>query len=106
MARPNKRKLIRKAIPNSERLKVIERDRLHCIQCGKQLELNGEGGYYITFLEGNFHHIIPLIYGGPNISFNICSLCTDCHIKVHSGDESKQKYINMYSTFISTGQLF
>jgi len=28
---------------------------------------------------GEFHHIVPLAYGGTNDADNCCLLCSDCH---------------------------
>ena len=32
-----------------------------------------------------YHHIVPVIYGGNEVPTNIAVLCSDCHSKVHYG---------------------
>jgi len=32
------------------------------------------------------HHIWSKCYGGPNVDWNRCTICPNCHRKVHSGD--------------------
>ena len=31
------------------------------------------------------HHIQSVCYGGPNIKWNKCKLCPNCHRNVHAG---------------------
>jgi hypothetical protein len=49
-----------------------------CCNCGIQEDLQ-------------YHHIVPLTFGGNNIVSNICCLCYNCHSKIHFG---KTKNIN------------
>ena len=87
------------------KIKVIQRDKLCCVQCAKPLSLIGD--LKAPRVEGgDFHHIVPMIYGGENEPFNICLLCRPCHLHVHSGSETQQKYIAMFESFIRTGRLF
>ncbi len=87
----------RPAIRVSDKSMVIHRDKLKCIQCGKDLVLSSP----TSLSNGAFHHIVPLVYGGENNHFNLCSLCVSCHNKSHSGRESKEKYLDMYSKYIT-----
>lgn len=32
-----------------------------------------------------YHHIVPVIYGGNEVPSNVVALCSDCHSKVHYG---------------------
>ena len=49
-----------------------------CCNCGSEKDLQ-------------YHHIVPLSFGGNNIISNICCLCYQCHSKIHFG---KEKNIN------------
>ena len=95
----------RKLIPKAERKKVIARDKIRCVQCGKSMSLHINKIGRITIRGGAFHHIIPLVYGGLNRALNICILCNSCHMLVHSGPESAQKYVEMFEAFVLTGRL-
>ena len=97
----------RKELYKSDRLAVLQRDEMQCVQCKKKLRLNPIKSSWqkITLKDGVFHHIIPLVYGGENGAHDACLLCTDCHIKVHSGNEDKGKYLDMYERFIVSGRL-
>lgn len=81
------------------------RDGLFCLQCGVAIELiNYKPG--IVSIGGIFHHIIPLIYGGENIHTNICILCKYCHLNIHSGTETKEKYLIHYQNFLINRKLY
>jgi len=57
--------------PTQIKNKVIKRSVSHCERCG------------IDFDEdfiGEFHHIIPIIYGGKNDIDNCSLLCHNCHL--------------------------
>ena len=94
----------RKELPKSERVLVIHRDKLTCVECGESLFLNPDSAK-LTILNGAFHHIIPLIYGGENKAHNVCLLCTLCHNEIHSGSEIREKYFGMYEAFVRNGKL-
>lgn len=49
-----------------------------CCNCGKTTDLE-------------YHHIVPLSFGGSNILSNYCCLCYNCHSLIHFG---KKKNIN------------
>lgn len=51
--------------------KVKERSGNRCERCGIDIDEN---------FEGEFHHIIPVIYGGSNELDNCSLLCHNCHI--------------------------
>jgi hypothetical protein len=42
-----------------------------CVNCGSK-----------KYIE--YHHIVPVVYGGTNKLTNIVPLCIDCHYKAHS----------------------
>lgn len=44
-----------------------------CCNCGSEKDLQ-------------YHHIVPLTFGGNNILSNICCLCYNCHSKIHFGE--------------------
>lgn len=94
----------RKATPTKCKQEVIVRDKLRCVKCGKELFLDSNKNQLVV-ADGCFHHILPLVYRGKNETFNICLLCKDCHLSVHSGDENKRKYLNNLEIFIKTGRL-
>jgi len=54
----------------SVRGKVVERSGNRCERCGINFD--------DTF-KGEFHHIIPVIYGGDNSICNCSLLCKNCH---------------------------
>ncbi len=92
----------RKALPRAERFKVLDRDKLKCVNCLKDLSLSD----FDRIKNGAFHHIVPLVYGGENKASNACLLCEPCHIKIHTGRETKQKYLRLYENYLLTGRLF
>lgn len=46
-----------------------------CMNCGSTKDLQ-------------YHHIVPVIYGGNDVPTNIMVLCGNCHSKVHYGKGS------------------
>ena len=98
-------KFKRKAIPKDIKFAVMERDSLNCIQCYKFTPISNIGKH-ISILNGEFHHVIPLVYGGMNTLSNICILCQECHKTVHSGRETPTKYYEMFANFVRHGWLF
>lgn len=100
MARPKNKKL-----PKAEKIKVIERDKLKCVECDKNINLVINKHNQSTLENGHFHHIIPSVYGGDNLSHNACILCLSCHFLVHSGEEVKDKYFKMYENFVREKKL-
>jgi len=93
----------RPKIPQRVKLEVIIRDKLICVQCDAILHL---GKTIYSVINGVFHHIIPMVYGGENEAFNICLLCKTCHDQAHKGREDKRKYFFSFENFIRTGRLF
>lgn len=51
--------------------KVIRRSGNRCERCGVDLDED---------YTGEFHHIIPIVFGGNNTIANCSLLCRDCHI--------------------------
>ncbi len=94
--------------PVSLKLKIaiLNRDKLRCVQCKTRLKIRTLTKKTLFMKGGTFHHIVPLIYGGPNIVENICLLCTACHNKVHSGRETPNKYYDMLECYIVSGKLW
>lgn len=93
----------RKSIYQKDRRIVLERDKSKCVECGSEIFVNHNYSQ-ISLLNGAFHHIMPMIYGGKNDFTNICLLCNGCHINVHSGKESVLKYILDSRMFLTTGR--
>lgn len=60
-----------------------------CLYCNKEVGDNIE-----------FHHLIPLIFGGDNRESNIIPLCSKCHNRAHGGN--KENEISL-STLIKQG---
>ena len=56
----------REPLPDSVKLFVWERDQGHCVQCGRDEELE-------------YDHIIPVSKGGSNTEKNIQLLCAACN---------------------------
>lgn len=100
------KKFKRPSILLKTKIAVIARDKLTCVQCGAILKIKFISQKNLSIKNGVFHHIIPLIYGGPNILENICLLCKPCHTEVHSGREIKEKYYEMFECFILTKNLW
>lgn len=38
-----------------------------------------------------FHHIVPLTYGGKDVITNIAPLCSNCHNKIHTITDNKNR---------------
>ena len=96
----------RKSLLKRDKVLVIERDKLFCVQCKTIIHLKISEFKQLSLTNGCFHHIVPMVYGGSNTYENVCILCTNCHLFVHSGDEIPHKYIKMYENFIRHGKLF
>ena len=60
----------RPEFPSDVKRKVMERARNRCERCGIDFD---EG------FTGEFHHIIPAIFGGDNSNSNCSLLCRNCH---------------------------
>lgn len=60
----------------NKRQLVLRRDNYTCNRCSKQ---------YKPPLHGNLHvdHIIPLSKGGSNSTYNLQTLCQNCHKAKH-----------------------
>ncbi|GEM_PF-1837012 len=56
---------------DSVKKKVIERSGNRCERCGTDFDED---------FRGEFHHILPIVYGGDNISDNCSLLCHNCHL--------------------------
>lgn len=48
---------------------------IKCCNCGSEKDIE-------------YHHIVPLSFGGNNILSNICCVCYECHSKIHFGKSS------------------
>lgn len=60
----------RAEFPPTVKNKVIERSGNRCERCGIDFD---EG------TTGEFHHIIPAVFGGDNSTDNCSLLCNNCH---------------------------
>lgn len=72
-----RREYERKILPKLRK----ERNSMNCVNCGTDKEIE-------------FHHIVPLAYGGTNRLSNIVALCRQCHWSIHSNkhrDEVRSK---------------
>ena len=100
------KKFKRSSISLKTKIAVIGRDRPCCVQCEIRLKIRYVSKRNLSIKDGTFHHIIPLIYGGPNIIENICLLCSCCHNKVHSGRETDNKYYDMFECYVLNNRLW
>lgn len=99
-------KFIRKEVRKKDKLIVIERDKLKCIQCEVDIKYNTNSKHQPSLIKAHFHHIIPQVYKGTNTHPNICLLCEPCHNLVHSGEELEEKYFLMFEVFKRSGKLW
>lgn len=53
-------------VPAYLKVQVLERDGHKCVKCGRHKHLE-------------VHHIFPVYRDGPDIEFNLITLCDDCH---------------------------
>jgi len=60
----------RPEFPSNVKRKVIERSGNRCARCG----IDFDDGF-----KGEFHHIIPVVFGGDNRMENCSLLCRSCH---------------------------
>jgi len=67
--------------------KVIERSGNRCERCGIDFDDD---------FKGEFHHIVPLVYGGDYSDDNCSLLCSDCHLAAPDVKEEKDKLIYKY----------
>ena len=73
-------------VPKNERKKdkkLINAKKHNCEYCGKK-------NCYT-----NTHHIRSKGAGGDDTKDNLIELCSDCHVRAHSGAISKQELIKM-----------
>ena len=73
-------------VPKNERKKdkkLINKKKHNCEYCGKK-------NCYT-----NTHHIRSKGAGGDDTKDNLIELCSDCHVRAHSGEISKQELIKM-----------
>ncbi|MDC0763509.1 HNH endonuclease [Brevibacillus sp. AG] len=63
-------------------MKAVLQDQLpkECQNCGS-----------VEYLD--IHHIVPLANGGTNRLTNLCTLCAECHGKVHQSDFVRRKHL-------------
>lgn len=62
----------RRCLTNKDKKEII----LKCANCG-------------TIKDLEYHHIVPLIFGGNDINTNIVCLCSKCHRLIHYDSNSK-----------------
>ena len=73
-------------VPKNERKKnkkIIDEKKHNCEFCGKKN------------CWTNKHHIKSKGSGGDDIEDNLIELCSNCHVKAHSGEISKQELIKI-----------
>jgi len=74
--------------PVNVKKKVIEHSGNRCERCDIDFDED---------FQGEFHHIIPVIYGGDNSIDNCSLLCYDCHLV--SPDVKDKKDVLIYKYF-------
>ncbi len=94
----NKKKF--EKISQKDRLEVVKRDWLICYQCQKLLKIKHYRDFASTIEWWAFHHIIPQIYWWENNQHNVCILCKECHILIHSWSEIIEKYLIHKDNFV------
>jgi 5-methylcytosine-specific restriction endonuclease McrA len=67
------------------RRKVVERSGNRCERCG----IDFDDGF-----TGEFHHIVPVVYGGDDSLDNCSLLCHDCHLQ--APDVKSRKDVLIY----------
>ncbi|MDX6016394.1 HNH endonuclease signature motif containing protein [Shewanella indica] len=75
-------------IPDSVRVKVLERDQFSCKCCGWNLSRMHPADKR-SMLE--LHHLIHHVLGGKNIVENLITLCNVCHDEVHANRISESE---------------
>ena len=60
----------RPEFPSDVKRKVIERSGNRCERCG----IDFDDGF-----TGEFHHVIPVVFGGDNLMDSCSLLCRNCH---------------------------
>ncbi|WP_051208383.1 HNH endonuclease [Saccharospirillum impatiens] len=78
-------------IPDSVRVKVLERDDFCCRFCGWDPEKSRLADRYRSILE--LHHIEHHAKGGANTQENLITLCNICHDDTHRGNISKSSLL-------------
>lgn len=69
-------------LTRNERARILKRDRNRCVECGEVDRLQ-------------VHHIVAFAKGGSNDDDNLITLCVDCHIKKHEG-ENAESYLKSH----------
>jgi HNH endonuclease len=73
--------------PTSAKKKVTERSGNRCERCGIDFDDD---------FIGEFHHIIPIIYGGNNGIDNCSLLCHNCHLSAPNVKDKRDLLIYKY----------
>jgi len=73
--------------PNKIKKKVIERSGNRCERCGIDFDDN---------FKGEFHHIIPVVFGGKYNQDNCSLLCKNCHRAAPNVKNEKDMLIYKY----------
>lgn len=74
---------LRRFIPLSLKVKVLERDNFKCQECGKYISANTESAKKLIKMgTGLFHydHIVPVVQGGRATEENLRILCPKCNL--------------------------
>ena len=77
----------RPEFPSDVKRKVTERSGNRCERCG----IDFDDGF-----TGEFHHIIPVIFGGDNRMGNCSLLCRNCHRAAPNIKSEKELLIYKY----------
>ena len=72
-----------RSLPKDISVSVIDRDGNHCVKCRSTRGLA-------------VHHIIPVIFGGPDVECNLLTLCQLCHDKAPNDPIEFFKYCTIH----------
>ena len=71
---------MKRSIMNQERRYLTDKDKeeigLQCCNCQSTEDLE-------------YHHVVPIIFGGNDINSNIFCVCHNCHSKIHFSKNGK-----------------
>lgn len=70
----------RKAVGNSQKAKVFDRQKGKCHKCRDKLEL--------SYTE--YHHLKHVAKGGKNHTENLVAVCANCHSKIHKEEKANE----------------
>lgn len=69
------------AVPTATKTEVKRLANFQCVFCSEPES---------QWLKLEVHHLIPRFFGGTNEVTNLIAICSNCHNKIHSGDNYKR----------------